>query len=289
MNRKVNHKLVQWFIDVAHGRTSVVEPPSAIIPSGFQAAYVKNVDGSLGEKWTLVTCGKDCYISTGCKNCPARRIAGYVQCLPSRLLVPLKWKIPRVIFACNEGDLFHRSVSDEFIAMALAVMESCPHHRFILLTKRAERMGSLLSDPRFLLMVSELGYQLLGDSYQNWGTHFGFNILAGVSVEDQDHVHRASILPSLPEAMTKTIFVAPQITHVDLHRFLRATGWVVSGGERGCKNPRPCPLEWQLDLDHQCKRAKVPFFLLRRHDPAWVKKAGGPRLEYPAILGASRS
>lgn len=278
--------VVQRFIGEAVGTVESKSPPKNHAPSGFQAGFLKNRDGSLGKKWPLVTCGFGCAISPGCKNCPGRKLQQPIRCVASQLLEPTKWKTPKVVFVCNEGDLFHKSVPAEYIALALSVMESCPDHRFILLTKRAERMASLLSDHRFLLMVSEVGSRLMESSYQNWGEHFGHNILVGVSVEDQEHMDRVAVLPHLPEAMTKIMFAAPQLTHIDLGPSRGHLEWVVSSGERSCKKPRPCRLEWQLDLAMQCKDAEIPFFLERRLHSAWVGKAGNDRhLEYPEVLG----
>lgn len=100
----------------------------------------------------------------GCENCYAERLVatrlahlpayeglavmsphgprwtGEVRCLPDRLDQPRRWKRPRRIFVNSMSDLFHPLVPFEFIDQVAAVMELCPQHEFIVLTKRGERM-----------------------------------------------------------------------------------------------------------------------------------------------------
>jgi protein gp37 len=214
-----------------------------------------------------------------------------VRELDDQLLRPLSWKRPYSVFACAEGDLFHKKISTAFIHKVFAVMESCPEHRFVLITKRAERMEEVLTDPGFAVKVSEVGEALLGERYRNRGPLWGDNIVIGVSVEDQAHMERSLILPRLPATMTKAIFVAPMLGPVTIPlSVLETLGWVLCNGERGNKwcEPRPCKLEWQQDLAFQCEAADVPFFLLRRLHRAWIEQLGGKRyLDLPKILTAA--
>jgi protein gp37 len=117
--------------------------------------------------WNPIT---GCTVLTpGCTNCYAMRLAGTrLRNHPSRrglttmtkagpvwngkvrlndfwLDQPLKWKRPRMIFTCAHGDLFHESISYEWIDKVLAVMALTPHHTFQVLTKRAERMRDYCS------------------------------------------------------------------------------------------------------------------------------------------------
>ena len=137
-------------------------------------------------EWTEVTwnpttgCDK---VSSGCKNC-------YAETMSSRLLAmgadkykngfaltehfeslnePYKWKKPRVVFVNSMSDLFHESVSDEFILPVFEVMRNT-NHTFQVLTKRAER---LLHFDQFILK---------GD----WPE----NVWMGVSVENETVLER---------------------------------------------------------------------------------------------------
>ena len=70
--------------------------------------------------------------------------SGTVRCLEDRLVEPLKWRKPRMVFVNSMSDLFHESVTFEFIDKVFAVMALCPQHVFQVLTKRPERMAEWL-------------------------------------------------------------------------------------------------------------------------------------------------
>lgn len=104
--------------------------------------------------WNVTTgCTK---VSQGCKHCYAERVskrlagrAGYpadnpfrLTLHPDRLLIPVRWSRPRLIFTCSMSDLFHADVPDEYIAAVFGVMATAPQHVFQVLTKRPERMAS---------------------------------------------------------------------------------------------------------------------------------------------------
>lgn len=258
---------------------------------GFQSGWLKSPDGTQGPRWYLVKCGYDCACGPDCLNCPASLAAKKekrkVQHSEQDLLEPLKWKTWKTVFVCPEGDLFHKNVPVSFIARVFAVMETCPDHRFVVVTKRAERMKKVVADPSFLWRVHEAGEALLGDQYLDRGRQWGDNILIGVSVGTQDSIHKSLVLPELPASMTKVLFAAPMITPIDVPEpALKVLGWVVCNGERGAWcNPRPCKLEWQRDLADQCSEYDIPYFLLRQNDPVWIKKMRGRKfLEFPPVL-----
>ena len=106
--------------------------------------------------WSPVTgCTK---VSEGCRNCYAERMAkrlvgraGYpkedpfaVTLHPERLEEPLHWRKPRRIFVCSMSDLFHPDVPEEFIAAIWMRMIHSWWHKFLVLTKRPERMAKLV-------------------------------------------------------------------------------------------------------------------------------------------------
>jgi protein gp37 len=69
------------------------------------------------------------------------------------LMQPLKWRRPRTIFVCSQTDLFGEFVEDFEIAQVFAVMALAHGHRHLVLTKRAERMNSLLTSEDFWELV----------------------------------------------------------------------------------------------------------------------------------------
>jgi len=124
-----------------------------------------------GETWNpLAGCS---IVSPGCTNCYAMRMAarivrmsrgpthydgttrmvrdnpvwtGKVKLAPEHILLkPLKAKAPRTYFVNSMSDLFHEDVPDEWIDRVFAVMALTPHHTFLVLTKRAERMKAYVT------------------------------------------------------------------------------------------------------------------------------------------------
>jgi len=68
----------------------------------------------------------------------------------------LRTRKPTCWFVNSVSDLFHEDVPDEFIAECFAIMARAHWHRFIILTKRAERMRDLLSSEDFCDLVDEM-------------------------------------------------------------------------------------------------------------------------------------
>ena len=72
---------------------------------------------------------------------------------------PLHWRKGQTIFVCSRSDLFHEDISDEQIDRVFAVMALCPQHKFLVLTKRAERMAEYSCDEdahyRIAMVISE--------------------------------------------------------------------------------------------------------------------------------------
>lgn len=79
-----------------------------------------------------------------------------VQTMPERLADPLRTRKPTCWFVNSVSDLFHKDVPDEFIAEAFAYMARADWHRYIILTKRAERMRDLLSSESFCDLVDQM-------------------------------------------------------------------------------------------------------------------------------------
>lgn len=97
-------------------------------------------------EWTDATWN----VVVGCsKVVDAGEWTGRVNMVHDRLTLPMRWTKPRRIFVNAQSDLFHKGVSDDFIARVLAVMALTPHHTYQVLTKRPGRMRALLSSPDF--------------------------------------------------------------------------------------------------------------------------------------------
>lgn len=215
--------------------------------------------------------------SPGCDNCYALKMAGRlnrmgqanyqndgdprtsgpgfgVTCHPHMLDQPLRWKRPRRIFVNSMSDLFHPDVPDEFIARVFAVMALCPQHTFQILTKRPQRMASLLASPRFDVFRASVV-----DSFIDHGVRVGLdddpfawplpNVWLGVSIENDTYSWRANYLRDTPAAV-RWISAEPLLGPLPS---LDLTGidWLVVGGESG-PGARPMHPDWVRDLRDRC-------------------------------------
>jgi protein gp37 len=184
-------------------------------------------------------------VSPGCDRCYAERVtrrfpqtypAGFTLTLrPDLLELPLHWRRPRTVFVNSMSDLFHQEVPEAFIQRVFEVMERCPQHTFQILTKRAERLARLA--PRL-----------------SWPP----NVWMGVSVESPRFIWRIDYLRQVP-ARVRFISAEPLLAPLP-NLDLDGIHWLIAGGESqsGC---RPAAVDWFRDLQEQCARASVAFFL----------------------------
>jgi protein gp37 len=192
-------------------------------------------------------------VSAGCAHCYAetfaqrwRGIKGHpfefgfdLRLVPEKLGDPLRWNQPRMIFVNSMSDLFHDSVSDEYIEKVCQVMLAAKWHTYQILTKRADRMSKLLDTK--LRTAAEASH-----------------IWWGVSVENKKQgLPRVNQLLS---AAIKVRFLSVEPLLEDLGPMnLRGIHWMIVGGESG-PGARPIRSEWVLSLRNQCQKAEVPFF-----------------------------
>ena len=97
-------------------------------------------------------------VSPGCAHCYAetfaerfRGVPGHpyeqgfdLRLVPGKLLEPLRWSRPRMIFVNSMSDLFHKDVSDAYVELVAEVMRIANWHTYQVLTKRSERLGEML-------------------------------------------------------------------------------------------------------------------------------------------------
>lgn len=200
--------------------------------------------------WNPVTgCTK---ITRGCDNCYAQRIAerfrgvvghpferGFELTLrPERLVQPLSWKRPRMIFVNSMSDLFHKHVPAEFIDEVFDTMEKAHWHIFQILTKRSSLMRNYLR--------SRYG----GDTAPP-------HIWCGVSVEDELATARIQHLQNA-QASIRFLSIEPLLGPLE-NLSLEGISWVIVGGESGPK-ARPMERQWVIAIRDQCQREHVPFF-----------------------------
>jgi protein gp37 len=207
-------------------------------------------------EWTDATwnpvrgCSK---VSPGCQHCYAetfaerfRGVPGHpfeygfdLRLVPEKLGDPARWSRPRMIFVNSMSDLFHENVPDEFIERVCKVMIAADWHTYQVLTKRSNRLESLLSGK--LQFAAEVDH-----------------IWWGVSVENRKHgLPRIEHLRHSP-ARVRFLSIEPLLEH--LAEFsLEKIHWVIVGGESG-PGAREMKREWVTSIQKQCAANRVPFF-----------------------------
>ncbi|MCU1284053.1 MAG: phage protein Gp37/Gp68 [Acidobacteriales bacterium] len=207
-------------------------------------------------EWTDATwnpvrgCNK---ISPGCKHCYAetfaerfRGVKGHpyeqgfdLRLVPEKILEPLRWPRPKMVFVNSMSDLFHDDVPDLYIAAVTKVMTESPWHIYQVLTKRSGRMRETLQ----VKLRTEAGKA---------------HIWWGVSVEDRKYgLPRIEDLRNAPAAV-RFLSIEPLLE--DIGEFsLEGIDWVIVGGESG-PGARPIREEWVQSILRQCRQANVPFF-----------------------------
>ena len=217
--------------------------------------------------WNPVTgCSK---ISAGCDNCYAARFSerfrgvpnhpfesGFDLTLrPERLLQPVGWKRPRMVFVNSMSDLFHKEIPTSHISAVFDTMEKASQHTYQVLTKR-----------------SSLLQKFINTRYQ---THPApQHIWLGVSVEDEKATTRIAHLQAA-NAGVRFLSIEPLLAPVG-RLDLSGISWVIVGGESG-PGARPMDARWVISIRNQCVKAGVAFFF--KQWGGFSPKAGGRLLE----------
>ena len=178
---------------------------------------------------------------------------GQPRMLSERIKDPLRWKKPQRVFVNSMSDLFHESVTDEFIESVFGLMAVAQQHTFQVLTKRPERILDWFNKrhglesvaqavagaaenrtPRWVIwdargQVKEKYYGELGAKAsrsetfklrQPWPGWPLPNVWLGVSVENQEAAdERIPLLLETPAAH-RWVSCEPLLGPVDLHRWL---------------------------------------------------------------------
>lgn len=192
-------------------------------------------------------------VSPGCKHCYAatfaerfRGVEGHpyeqgfsLRLVPEKLVEPLRWSKSKMVFVNSMSDLFHPAIPDSYIESVARVMTEASWHVFQVLTKRSERLQSLLN--------GKLAFAAKKD-----------NVWWGVSVEDKKYgVPRIAHLQKA-RAAVRFLSIEPLLEDIGTID-LTGVHWVIVGGESGF-GARPMKEEWVISLKKQCKDAHVPFF-----------------------------
>ncbi len=218
--------------------------------------------GKSSIEWTTATWNptRGCdQISPGCKNCYAKTIAERFQgvrgnayelgfqprLVPADLTKPLHWSEPQTIFVNSMSDLFHDAFPDDYIEDVARVMAEANWHTYQVLTKRSDRMRSLLSGT--LRWAASLPH-----------------IWWGVSVENNRHgLPRIEHLRATP-ASVRFLSIEPLLEKLQPFEF-EGIHWVIVGGESG-HHARPIMNDWVTPMH----RRRRPVLLQAMGRPAEV-------------------
>lgn len=192
-------------------------------------------------------------ISPGCAHCYAetfaerfRGVPGHpyeqgfdLRLVPQKLVDPLRWTKPKMIFVDSMSDLFHEGIPDPYIMTFARVMELAPWHTYQVLTKRSQRMRDLL----------ETKLRNVAQARHVWW---------GVSVENREHgIPRIDHLRAAPAAV-RFLSIEPLLENLgELN--LTGVSWAIVGGESGPK-ARPIDANWVRSIRDQCRDSNVKFF-----------------------------
>ena len=192
-------------------------------------------------------------VSPGCMHCYAetfaerfRGVPGHPyeygfdpRLVPEKLLEPLSWSCPKVVFVNSMSDLFQDAVADSYIAAVAEVMLLTPWHTYQVLTKRSTRLEALLRKQ----------LRSAADAEHIWW---------GVSVEDRKY--GLPRIDNLRDAPARTRFLSIEPLLEDIGELdLRGIDWVIVGGESG-PGARPMKKDWVRAIRRSCRAAGVHFF-----------------------------
>lgn len=211
--------------------------------------------GGEGERVTLLGDGVDC---------PACDGTGTQDFTPTfhadRLEQPLHWRKPRRVGVSFMGDLFHEAFTYSQIGDVLDIIDACPQHTFLTLTKRPD------------VMCERLDWNLEGKVVPN--------LWLGVTVCNQAEADRnIPILLATPAAV-RWVSLEPMLAYLcDKSRPPRAgdqpAQWsygdldlVICGPETG-PGARSFDPKWATDVKARCDAAGIPYFDKRESHKHW--------------------
>lgn len=94
----------------------------------------------------------------------------------------------------------------------------------------------------------------------DWG-HEGYsNVWLGVTVENEDCLHRIETLGEIPAAV-RFVSAEPLLERIDFSPYLDRIDWIITGCEQAHREKRrSMDLDWVRSIRDQCNRAGVAHF-----------------------------
>lgn len=211
---------------------------------------------------------------------PENRVDTFaVRLWPERLMQPLRWARPRMIFVNSMSDFFHADVPLGYQDKMFAVMALAHQHTFQVLTKRTGRalryttrryLPGALNDAVRLHNITLPKHLSFPPLIESWPLP---NVWLGATVEDQEAAFRVDQLRQCA-ATVRFLSCEPLLGPLELD--LTGIDWLIAGGESGA-GFRPVQADWVRSLRDQCLAAGVPF--LFKQWGGRTPKAGGRELD----------
>lgn len=215
-------------------------------------------------------------VSAGCENCWSlamdHRFGNGFSVHVDRMQRALKRRKPTTFTIWN--DLFHEGVTDAQIDYVMQVISSTSRHKYMILTKRPERMSEYMK------------------SYYSSNVELLYNLALGVSIEDQQTADQRIPLLLMTPAYRRFVSFEPALDMVSFrwmaglyhkpytgqnqngitnqYEALKNIDLIIMGGESGQK-ARPMHPDWARSVRDQCAEANVPFNFKQCGEFRWVK------------------
>jgi len=157
----------------------------------------------------------------------------------------MRLRQPARIFVGSVSDLWGKGVEPCWRAEVFKVIEKCPMHTYIMLTKQPHRIKNFEEIPE-----------------RAW---------LGVSITAQEDIWRAKHLKNFKGI--KFISFEPLLSPVDFQEpWLAGVNWVVIGGLTGTKRFIP-PKEWVDGIIKEARNMGIPIFLkVNLHYPKMIQE-----------------
>ncbi|MDX9972525.1 MAG: DUF5131 family protein [FCB group bacterium] len=174
-----------------------------------------------------------------------------------------RWKSGRRVFVCSMSDLFHEKVHKSWRVRVFEEMSRHRQHRYILLTKRFQRMAEFIYDVPYMEVFEEVWWGMTAFDQASYNTALGW-------------------LHQMPCNFRKWLSLEPLLGPIYArNNYLNVVRGVVVGGETG-PGARRMHVEWVDQVYDQCAEAGVQFFFKRWSDGG--VPAGESRCTYRGVL-----
>ncbi len=203
-------------------------------------------------------------------NIPAGVRSSEHHVFKKRMDVSYLRKMKGIVGVIQHGDLFWEHVPDSTINTVLDIVDMVAVARsdstkYVLWTKRAERMAKILS--------------------RRYPSGLPYHLAVSVSVENQMIADER--LPHLVSLHgVRMIMIEPMLGPINLEPYLPVE-WIVVGSETGkpANHPLPVDLDWVRSVRDIAQRYSIPFFIKQldnRHDLPTRELDGREWNEFPS-------